>query len=58
MSIEYMKKIHAHAWATSCYNKKLTLPRIIVVDELVRICVGIIAIIASCERAGGRTCTT
>ena len=58
MSIEYMKKIHAHAGATSLYNKWLTLLRIITANELVHICISVITIIIACKRAGGRTRTS
>jgi len=55
MSTEYMKKIHVHAGATSCYNKNLTLLRILVANKLVGIT--IITIIAACKRAGRRNRT-
>jgi len=55
MSTEYMKKIHAHAGVTTCYNKKLTLLKILAANKLVGIT--IITIIATCKRAGRRTCT-
>ena len=56
MFTRYMEKIHAHTGATSCYNKWLTLQRIITPNKLVHIII-IITIIVACKRVGGRTHT-
>ena len=55
MFTKYMKKIHVHAGATSCYNKNLTLLRILAANKLVGIT--IITIIVACKRAGRRNRT-